>query len=297
MTARGIFALIVGIAQRIREMNSNLPCNCISDHENVSTTGAGETLHDDPWINWYTCVCGRSWIRILFEGYHTNSFTFYAAQVEKSAIDNFNIDQIDDIFLASDRMFIGGYDNGDRIQVYDGGFPVDPWYGFRSEERLQEARDFAIMAHGEQKYGDHPYEYHLNWVHEVMLRHSVASSNLFTVMAGWLHDVLEDTEISKEELARHFGERVTDIVYRVSDEPGADREERKQKTYGKIRGHIHATVVKLCDRIANVEASRDVPKKLEMYKQEHPDFEREVRVKEHTFLDSLWDELDQLLET
>ena len=61
------------------------------------------------------------------------------------------------------------------------------------------------------------------------------------------------------------------------------------------RGHIPATVVKLCDRIANVEASRDVPDKFNMYQQEHSDFKRELCLKEHTFLDDLWGELDQLL--
>ena len=127
------------------------------------------------------------------------------------------------------------------------------------------------------------------------MRHPIASSYLFTVMAGWLHDVLEDTDVSKEELKRQFGEQITDIVYRVSDEPGETRRERKEKTYHKIRGHIPATVVKLCDRIANIEASRDVPNKLNMYKEEYPDFRLQLRLKEQTFLDSLWVELDQLL--
>lgn len=252
--------------------------------------------NDDPYVTSHSCgSCGRLWIRILFEGYHTNSATFYAANVDEAALDDFSIEKIDEIFLSSDRVFIGGYDNGDRIQVYDGGFPVDPWYGFRAKERQQKARDFAIEAHGDQKYGDHPYEYHLTRVNEVMMRHPIAGSYLITVMAGWLHDVLEDTDVSREELKRQFGERITDIVYRVSDETGATRKERKEKTYHKIRGHIPATVVKLCDRIANVEASRNVPKKLNMYKAEYPDFRLQLRLKEHTFLDNLWGELDQLL--
>jgi|GEM_PF-1741219 len=278
-------------------MINHEPCNCISIYDNFPIGNSGKNVsNDDPYVNSHSCdSCGRLWIRILFEGYHTNSFTFYAANVDQAALDNFSIDQIDEIFLSSDRVFIGGYDNGDRIQVYNGGFPVDPWYGFRAEERLRKARDFAIKAHGDQKYGDYPYEYHLTCVHEVMMRHPMASSYLFTVMAGWLHDVLEDTEISREELGKQFGERITDIVYRVSDEPGATRKKRKEKTYNKIRGHIPATVVKLCDRIANVEASRDVPKKLNMYKEEHPNFKCHLCLKEHTFLDSLWGELDQLL--
>lgn len=106
-------------------------------------------LNDDPFVSWYRCSpCGRSLIRILFEGYHTGSFTFYAANVEKDAIETFHIDQIDEIFLASETAFVGGYDRDDLTSVYKGGFPVDPWYGFWNEERLQKAKDFAVKAHG-----------------------------------------------------------------------------------------------------------------------------------------------------
>jgi (p)ppGpp synthase/HD superfamily hydrolase len=90
-----------------------------------------------------------------------------------------------------------------------------------------------------------------------MKRYRHTNTDVIVQMAGWLHDVLEDTATSKTELVRNFGEEIADIVYRVTDEPGADRTERKRKTYRKIRGHYNATTVKLCDRIANVEASLD----------------------------------------
>ncbi len=254
-------------------------------------------LNDDPFVIWYRCSrCGRFWIRILFEGYHTGSFTFYAANVEKGAIETFHIDLIDEIFLASNITFVGGYDCNDRWTVYKGGFPVDPWYGFRREERLLKAREFAIKAHGNQKYGDKPYKFHLQKVQETMKRYHIATSNLFILIAGWLHDVLEDTATSKNEIVKDFGEEVADIVYRVTDEPGADRTERKRKTYHKIRGHIRATTVKLCDRIANAEASSDVPEKLKMYKNEHGEFRDAVCIQDHdSFLGDLWRHLDQLL--
>jgi len=115
-------------------------------------------------------------------------------------------------------------------------------------------------------------------------------------MAGWLHDVLEDTATSKAELVRNFGEEVADIVYRVTDEPGADRTERKRKTYQKIRDHLDATTVKLCDRIANVEASSDVPEKLNMYRNEYREFRDVLCIRHHgSLLGDLWRHLDQLL--
>jgi hypothetical protein len=72
------------------------------------------TLNDDPFVSWNRCSkCGRFSIRILFEGYHTGSYTFYQANVEKGAIETFHIDLIDEIFLASDMTFVGRYDRGD----------------------------------------------------------------------------------------------------------------------------------------------------------------------------------------
>jgi hypothetical protein len=192
--------------------------------------------------------------------------------------------------------FVGGYDFGDRTTVYKGGFPVDLWSEFRNKERLRKAKEFAVKAHGQQMYGDKPYVVHLEHVHEVMKRYRHTNPDVIVQMAGWLHDVLEDTATSKTELVRNFGEEIADIVYRVTDEPGADRTERKRKTYRKIRGHLDATTVKLCDRIANVEASSDVPEKLKMYKDEHREFRDAVCFQDHDFLlGKIWMHLDQLL--
>lgn len=263
---------------------------------NESEPKKPHTLNDEPFVNWYRCSkCGRCWIRILFEGYHTGSFTFYATHVEQGAIESFHIDLIDEIFLASDMTFVGGYDRGDRTSVYRGGIPINPWFGFLRKERLLKAKEFAVKAHGQQMYGDKPYVVHLEHVHEVMKRYHISNSDLLVLMAGWLHDVLEDTATSQADLVRNFGEEIADIVCRVTDEPGADRTERKRKTYRKIRDHIGATTVKLCDRIANVEASSDVPEKLKMYKNEYREFRDAVCIPDHEFLGDLWRHLDQLL--
>jgi (p)ppGpp synthase/HD superfamily hydrolase len=48
------------------------------------------------------------------------------------------------------------------------------------------------------------------------------------VAAGVLHDVVEDTNVQPEELARRFGERVADLVASVSDDPSIEGDaERK----------------------------------------------------------------------
>jgi guanosine-3',5'-bis(diphosphate) 3'-pyrophosphohydrolase len=154
------------------------------------------------------------------------------------------------------------------------------------------AEAFAIAAHGDQKYGDQPYVVHLRHVQKVLSEWGFANDPIL-VNAAWLHDVAEDTSTPLSEIEANFGTEVADIVQRVTDEPGSDRKERKLKTYPKIKGHRGATIVKLCDRIANVEASKAVAKKFAMYRAEYPDF------KDHLFVpgiaDSLWTRLDDLL--
>ena len=129
-----------------------------------------------------------------------------------------------------------------------------------------------------------------------MKRHHIASSKQFVGLAGWLHHVLSVTDTSKDEVVKNFGEEIADIVCRVSDATGAGSEDQKYKAYSKIRGHIKATVVMLCDRIADVESVSNNLQKLQSYKAEHPEFKCALCVKEHTFLEELWGDLNRLLE-
>lgn len=160
----------------------------------------------------------------------------------------------------------------------------------------EEVKAYAVKAHGDQKYGDQPYVTHLAHVVKV-LKDSKFGEEKTLLWSAWLHDVVEDTDVGIEEISSRFGDEVADCVFRVSDEKGKNREERKLKTYKKIRGHRNATIVKLCDRIANVEASLP-PKgrahKLQMYQEEYPKFRSALY--EAEICDDLWSKLDALLE-
>lgn len=165
-------------------------------------------------------------------------------------------------------------------------------YPFPMSRNTEKAEKLALVAHASQAYGDQPYEVHLRHVQKILAEEGFAQEEILLV-SGWLHDVVEDTEVSPEDINREFGPEVADIVCRVTDEPGENRKQRKQETYPKIRGHRAATIIKLCDRIANIEASREVPDKLAMYDAEYPDFRRQVFVP--GLCDPLWDRLERLL--
>lgn len=138
---------------------------------------------------------------------------------------------------------------------------------------FNEAREFAVKAHGDQKYGVSPYEIHLGNVISVLMRFNIDLSNPYNLnllIAAWLHDVLEDTAITKAELEAKFGTIVTEIVYALSDDQGDSRAERKINFYKKIAKNEEAIIVKLADRISNVEFSiiHGNDRKFEIYKVE-----------------------------
>jgi len=99
------------------------------------------------------------------------------------------------------------------------------------------------------------------------------TADLPALTAAWLHDVLEDTDASNDQIEEIFGKCVLDIVYCVTDGEGATRSERKKEVYKKIIANQDAINVKLADRIANVEACfLDGNKKIVTYKGEHSEF-------------------------
>jgi len=132
------------------------------------------------------------------------------------------------------------------------------------DPRETDARVFAEAAHADQKYGDAPYVKHLTMVRAVLADFGYGGA---LGVAAWLHDVVEDTPVSRQEVETRFGSDVAELVWAVTG-VGADRKERNATAYAKIRALPAAAILKLADRIANVEASRDVPKKLALYRAE-----------------------------
>lgn len=159
---------------------------------------------------------------------------------------------------------------------------------------LEDARRFAIEAHGNQRYGERPYSYHLDAVAALLAPYGEQAQ-----VIGYLHDVVEDTEVGAPEVQARFGDQVAACVSLLTDEPGADRKERKTKTYAKLAQVAGPTelalVVKAADRLANVRACiADRKRSLwELYRSEHPAF-RAAAYREG-ICEPLWSELDTLL--
>jgi guanosine-3',5'-bis(diphosphate) 3'-pyrophosphohydrolase len=70
-----------------------------------------------------------------------------------------------------------------------------------NEARVHEAAEFAARAHRGQMYGAQPYARHLSDVTVILRFRMDRPVNTTLLSAGWLHDVLEDTDTTRADLA------------------------------------------------------------------------------------------------
>ena len=158
-----------------------------------------------------------------------------------------------------------------------------------SEKTYREARLVALRAHGLQPYDEiFPYEKHLDDVVDVLKRFGFSGR---FIVAAYLHDSIEDGALSYNKIKHHFGFEVAEIVYCVTDELGRNREEKKRKTLPKTASNLDAIIVKLADRIANLEHGG----KVDMYQKEYEEF-RSVLYKSIPEHEAMWKHLDLILK-
>jgi guanosine-3',5'-bis(diphosphate) 3'-pyrophosphohydrolase len=161
---------------------------------------------------------------------------------------------------------------------------------------LRAARQWCTEAHGAQTYDDvYPYRYHLGKTEGVALRFGFKRNRIIR-LACWAHDVPEDTKKTIADLiAARFPERAVSVTWRVTDEPGKNRTERKKRTYPKIAQDWMAVVVKLCDRIANVEHSLHNARRMRKNRREYPKFKCALYDANDVRVAALWKHLDKLI--
>ncbi len=163
----------------------------------------------------------------------------------------------------------------------------------RVTERVDQR--IAVVGHGPQRYGDQPYVTHLDAVAQLLEPYGPVAQTV-----GYLHDVVEDTPVTAEQVRGAFGEFVEQCVNLVTDEPGTNRQERKTTTNAKlasVRGDLQlALIVKAADRLANLRMcsrnSENEPK-LDMYRREHAAFCQAAF--RPGLCDALWAEMAHIL--
>ena len=113
---------------------------------------------------------------------------------------------------------------------------------------------FAAEKHRHQRRKDaqaSPYINHPIALASLLKREGV--DDVAVLCAALLHDTLEDTETTFDELRMHFGETIAMIVAEVSDDKALPKAERKRLQVQNARKASHrAKLVKLADKICNV---------------------------------------------
>lgn len=109
--------------------------------------------------------------------------------------------------------------------------------------------DFAKFAHeGQRRKTGEPYITHPLYVADIAREFERADWQ--TIYACLLHDVVEDTPVKLEEIAKRFGDGVAFLV------DGVTEEETPEATFDKIRRYSETDsrviVVKMADRVHNI---------------------------------------------
>lgn len=129
---------------------------------------------------------------------------------------------------------------------------------------VKKALDFATEAHGAQlrKFSSKPYITHPIEVATLLEKYGAPEH---VVIAGLLHDVVEDTSVSSLEIRLVFGTEVSELVAEVTDvskSKDGNRAARKALDRDHLRGCSYsAASLKLADLICNAQGIMDTPPK------------------------------------
>ena len=141
---------------------------------------------------------------------------------------------------------------------------------------LKKAYDYALESHKNQsRISGEPYH-----LHPVRVARYVAEWGFESdvVIAALLHDVLEDCEISKEDIEKTFNSEVSDMVDTVTnlnqdlkDMEGLTQEEIQALSDAKLQKYMsdRALYIKLADRLDNLNTIDCLPKERQIKKALH----------------------------
>jgi len=159
----------------------------------------------------------------------------------------------------------------------------------------EKAKAYAEEKHAGQVHGTRPFMMHLTEVVDTLHEFGHLDDDL--TAAAWLHDVVEDTDVTIEEIYVEFGDRIGDLVDALTDGEGHTRVEKKQKPYATIPNVPGSVIVKLADRIANVRHTIaegvTATRYKETYQREHAGFVKALNKPGEAA--EMWSILDNLL--
>jgi guanosine-3',5'-bis(diphosphate) 3'-pyrophosphohydrolase len=127
---------------------------------------------------------------------------------------------------------------------------------------IEKAYQFAQKAHeGQLRKSGEPYFIHVFETAKSLARVGMDTK---TIVAGFLHDVIEDTQVTETELAKEFGEEIVTLVNGVTKlgtmkYRGHERHvESLRKFFLAMANDLRILIIKLADRLHNVKTLQHV---------------------------------------
>jgi GTP diphosphokinase / guanosine-3',5'-bis(diphosphate) 3'-diphosphatase len=151
--------------------------------------------------------------------------------------------------------FLRQFELVERMRAYDPSL---------DENLINRAYVYATAAHGSQKrHSGDPYFAHPIEVAGILTEYKLDAA---TIVAGLLHDTIEDTEATREEIEGKFGVQIADLVEGVTklSKLEIQSEENKQaqnlqKFILAMSRDVRVLIVKLADRLHNMRTLNHVP--------------------------------------
>lgn len=158
------------------------------------------------------------------------------------------------------QKYLRQYELVDLVKKYDPS---------ANEALLNKAYVYSVQAHGKQlRHSGDPY-----YAHPIEVAGIVASLHLdvATICTALLHDVLEDTDATVEDLSREFTPEIAELVDGVTklgqvemSRPNLSRESAQAENFQKfilaVSKDVRVLLVKLCDRLHNMRTLEFHPK-------------------------------------
>lgn len=127
----------------------------------------------------------------------------------------------------------------------------------RDVQRILAAARFAAEQHARQKRKGEAAEPYINHLIEVAELVAAASPVLDTnlIVAAFLHDTVEDTAVTPQEIESLFGHDVAGLVMELTDDKSLSKEMRKAlQVQNAHKKTPRAQTLKLADKISNLRA-------------------------------------------
>ena len=165
------------------------------------------------------------------------------------------------------------------------------------EDALNRAYVFAMKAHGAQtRASGDPYFSHPLEVAGILTNYHLDTASIITAL---LHDTIEDTEATTEEITELFGEEVAQLVDGVTkltqlelQSDRAKQAENFRKLLLAMSKDIRVLLVKLADRLHNMRTLHHVPKEERRHRIAHETMDIYAPLAERIGMHDIKDELE-----